>query len=123
MEALFTHRIMPPAIGDIRPEVLAYNGVPHKQKAAYRKEVCAILGWEWHKFFRETKKAEKMLGLTVVNKRKKRSDAGNTKHPELRDAARLIKSQHPEYGPTKIAKIIGHPAAYKDIIIRWLRAA
>jgi len=123
MEALFAHRIMPPAIGDVRPEILAYNGVPHNQKAAYRQQVLTTLGWTWHKFFRETKKAEKMLGLTVVNKRRKRIDTGTSKYPDLQARARQLKAENPTMTNVQIAALLNHPAAYKENIMRWLRAA
>ncbi len=123
MEALFTHKIMPPAIGSIRPEILAYNGVPYNEKSSYRAAVCQVLGWPPHKFYKEVNKAGKMLGLCLVQKMKPRCTIGTTRYPELRDAARFIKAQYPTYGPKKIAAIMSHPAAYPGSIKRWLRAA
>ncbi|GAB4485885.1 MAG: hypothetical protein OHK006_12760 [Thermodesulfovibrionales bacterium] len=122
MEALFTHRIMPPAIGNVRPELLAYNGIPYNQKAAYRRSVCDLLGWTEQKLYRQIEKAEKLLGVQIVYKKRMRSTAGSTKYPELK--AQVIKywEEHPGAGGKEIRTSL-RLALPSETINRWIRAA
>lgn len=63
LHAFHNHTIKPPAIGDIKPETIAFPCVPWKKRGEYQKAVCAQYGWSMCKFYKLFKKAKTILGL------------------------------------------------------------
>lgn len=66
LQAFHNHTIKPPAIGDIKPEVIAFSCVPHNKRGEYQKAVCAQYGWAMSKFYKLFNKAKATLGLKSI---------------------------------------------------------
>lgn len=63
LQAFQNHTIKPPAIGDIKPEVIAFSCVPHNKRGEYQKAVCAQYGFSMTRFYKLFNKAKSILGL------------------------------------------------------------
>ena len=66
LQAFHNHTIKPPAIGDIKPEIIAFSGVPYKGRGEYQKAVCAQYGFSKGTFYRLFKEADNVLGLKPI---------------------------------------------------------
>lgn len=63
LQAFHNHTIKPPAIGDIKPEIIAFSCVPHNKRGEYQKAVCAQYGFSMTRFYKLFNKAKTILGL------------------------------------------------------------
>lgn len=66
LQAFHNHTVKPPAIGDIKPEIIAFSGVPYEGRGEYRKAVCAQYGFSEGTFYRLFKEAGNVLGLKRI---------------------------------------------------------
>ena len=131
LQAFHDHTIKPPAIGDIKPEIIGFFGVPRKERGNYVQAVCIQYGWQRTTFYRKVKNAMTVLAVLPQFTRKPRSDSGETKYPGERERAiafflaNLAKLR--EYGnrfkemPKKIIKKTLNLHASESTINRWIR--
>ncbi len=137
LQAFHNNTIKPPAIGDIKPEVVGFFGVPYHKRGRYVKNACQGLGWSKGTFYRKRTEARKMLGIPpeatklTGQPKRPRSTKGESKYPDEREKAIAFylanREKFKKYGnqfkemTAEVAKKDLNLRAHAATISRWIR--
>jgi len=118
-EQIAKNTIKPPAIEDIKPEILAFFGIPYKERGAFEKKACEKYGWSHATFYRKVDQASASLGITKGS-RKSRADKGSyANRPEYKKVI-TYKKANPEATAVKIKDDLNIDVSTSRITA-WLR--
>jgi len=93
LNALYTGKIKPPAIGKIRPEITSFFLITHGEKGKYIESVLPEIGKSRQQFYRDARRAKEILGMML---RSPRSDRGRTVYPTEKTSVNEYLKENPQ---------------------------